>query len=160
MVMINIIQFINTLKTDNVMNSKEFDKDYNTITIIDDLIMELSLAKIGNNPSVEKLQQGVDLLEQLISQLDEQSLEFQKGKLGIIPVNYEDLASTNKYKSYENKDDLELCTQFLKKLIRIPKIVDENEIEKFQDQLLKISLPIWRKQVIELKYSKFKQLEL
>lgn len=142
------------------MNTKLFDKDYLSISIIDDLIMELSLIKSGNKPSAEKLQQGIELIKYLIKRLNEPSVEPNIEQAGISPLCYKTNDYIGSYKINATKENLEDISQFLKKYTKSDTNIEIKEIESIQDLLLKVSLPIWKNQVSALTQNHFKQIEL
>ena len=142
------------------MNNKQFDKDYRSISVIDDLIMELSLIKSGNKPSVEKLEQGIELIEHLMTRLNKPGKEPSPEKSGISPLQPKTSTYTGSYELHATKEELEGLKQFIQKSIESSENIEKEEIESFQDQLLKLSLPIWKNQVSALTQSHFKQIEL
>jgi len=66
------------------MRTNKFNAEYNIVTIIDELIIELSYIKNGDSPSIEKLQKGIDLIEYLFSLSDELREKSSEDKLGLI----------------------------------------------------------------------------
>ena len=142
------------------MNNKQFDKDYLSISVIDDLIMELSLIKSGHKPSVEKLEQGIELIEYLIVRLDEPKKGHSIKQLGISPLRPKSITYPDSDEIHSTKQELEEVKQFIKKSIESSESIDKGVIESLQDQLLKLSLPIWKKQVAEITQSHFTQIEL
>ncbi len=141
------------------MNNKEFDKDYRSISVIDDLIMELSLIKSGNEPSAEKLEQGITLIDHLITQLDKPKKEPSKERSGVSSLHPDTSTYTTSYQINTTKDDLEDVKEFIIKSMKSFGSIKKEEIESFQDQLLKLSMPIWKNQVFALTQSHFKQIE-
>jgi len=160
MVTINTIQFINTYKTRKTMKSRKFNEEYNSLAIIDELIMELSYIRTGSNPSKEKLQKGIDAVEYLIKLSNEPYEEMKEEKLGISPSQGTKYLYTGKYKIQEYKEDLYEAQENIKKLMETPATIDNENIEKFQELLLKISLPIWKEQITSISRNRFKPIEL
>lgn len=142
------------------MNSKQFDKDYRSISVIDDLIMELSLIKSGNKPSAEKLEQGIELIDHLLTRLDKPRKEPNIEQSGMSPLHTETSTYAGSFEINATKEDLEDVKQFIKKSIKSFDNIAKEEIESFQDQLLKLSMPIWKNQVSVLTQIHFKQIEL
>jgi hypothetical protein len=142
------------------MRARKLNKELNPVSIIDELIMELSYIKNGSTPSSEKLQKGIELIEHLISLSDESHEEVVEDKLGFSPFQDKKYFYSGKYNIKEHKNKLEKAKEIIKKFIVKPAVFDKNDIENIQELLLKISLPIWKEQVSILKPNQFKLIEL
>lgn len=142
------------------MRARKLNKEFNPVSIIDELIMELSYIKNGSTFSSEKLQKGIELIDHLLSLSNEPQEEVVEDKLGFSPFQDKKYVYSEKYKIEEHKNELEKANGIIKKFIVKPTEFDKNDIENIQELLLKISLPIWKEQVSILKPNQFKLIEL
>ena len=142
------------------MRTKRVSSQLNVVSTIDELIMELTYVKNGKAPSIEKLRKGVEVIENMLS-LTQQPKEISaEDKFGFNPFQMKQFIYSGNYKVEEDKEKLEQAKESINQIITNPENSDKKDIEKIQELLLKISIPIWREEVSILKPNKFKSIEL
>lgn len=142
------------------MRSKKITPELNIVSIIDELIMELSYVKNGEAPSNEKLKKGIEIIENMLSLAEHPREISTEDKSGFNPFQMKLFFYSGKYKIGEHKEMLEQVKEKIKNIIANPENSDIMEIEKTQELLLKISIPIWKEEVSILKPNKYKSIEL
>jgi len=154
-----IAQFILRLKS-NKMRTKKVSSALNVVSSIDELIMELTYIKNGIVPSNEKLKKGIEIIENMLS-LDEHPKEISaEDKSGFNPFQMKQFVYSDKYKVGEHREKLEQAKESINKIMANTGNLDKKDIEKTQELLLKISIPIWKEEVSILKPNKYKRVEL
>jgi len=132
----------------------------NPITVIDDLIMELSLIKNGQHPSIDKFQKAQELIIFLLNQTKELKEDLSDSKLCFIQLQTKKKLSFTDTQLSEFKSELEKINNFLESNKNSLQTLKINEIDSIQELLLSISLPIWKEQISMLKPNQFKFIEL
>lgn len=142
------------------MKSKLMNFRFNIIPVIDELIMELSFIKNGNPPAKERLEEGLKVIEYLIShskELNEESTDDIKCS----SHKYEDdYLQQEKIKCKEDVSKLKKVKEKIQFFMKGVKNIDKRDIEDAQEFLLQISLPLWKEQISMLEPSQFKLIEL
>ncbi len=142
------------------MRTKKISPELNVVSTIDELIMELTYVKNGKAPSNEKLKKGVEIIENMLSLTEQPKERSAEDKLGFNPFQMKQFFYSGKYKVEEHKEKLEQAKESIKKIIGNPDNSDKKDIEKIQELLLKLSIPIWKEEVSILKPNKYKSIEL
>lgn len=142
------------------MRIRKLTTELNIVAEIDDLIMELTYIKNGNTVSIEKLNKGVEIIELIISLSAKPKEKLTEDKIEFNPFHDRQHYYSGKYNFAEDKDELEYAKMTIKKFIENPTDSYKNEIQKIQELLLKISVPIWKEEVSILKPKQFKSIEL
>lgn len=155
-----IIQLPNILFNIQIMivnNSKNF---INFVSIIDELIMELSYIKNGNLPSVINIKKGKDLIDQFINLIDNSNSITIDDNLMF--TNFKNVYNGYNLNQFPETDIQELkgASTLIDRFLTYSNNFDSNEIEKTQELLLRISLPIWKVQVLTTKSNQFKLMDL
>jgi hypothetical protein len=132
---------------------------FNVIPIIDDLIMELSLIKNGYPYNSEELVDGLKEIETLISD----SINFM-GKANDKMICGDCTRDDLYYAFTKSKLSLEIMKlketrEKIRMIVCDPQTLDKDDIDNMQEALLKISLPLWKEQVLLLKPNQFKLIE-
>lgn len=142
------------------MRIRKLTTELNVVTEIDELIMELTYIKNGNTASIEKLNKGVEIIELIISLSKKPTEKATEDKFEFNPFHDRQHYYSGRYNVAEYKDELERAKRKIKKFMENPTDSDKNDIEKIQELLLKISVPIWKKEVSILKPKYYKNIEL
>lgn len=133
---------------------------FNIVAEIDELIMDLTYVKNGNPVLGEKLKNGVKLIDQIISFTEEPKGDLKVEKLGYSPFHDKQYHYSGEYNIAEHKEDLEKAKDDIEKFINNPENSDKNNIEKIQEMLLAISIPIWNEEISILRSEQYKSIKL
>lgn len=142
------------------MRIKKLTTDVNVVAEIDELIMELTYIKNGNTASMEKLKKGLEIIELIISFSETQKEKAFDLKIGYSPFHDRQHYYSGNYNVAEHKDELEKAKEIIKEFIDNPEGSDRKNIEKIQELLLKISVPIWDEEITVLRPKQYKSIEL
>lgn len=142
------------------MRIRKLGKELNVVAEIDDLIMELTHIKNGNDASIEKLNKGVEIIELIISLSEKSTEKSAESKLGFNPFHDKQHYFSGEYDVIKYKAELERVKNEINKFIEHPANVKKSDIEIIQELLLKISVPIWKEEVSILKPKQYKFIEL
>lgn len=143
------------------MRIRRIANEINVVAEIDELIMELTYIKNGSKASIDKLTKGVEVIELIISFTENlKEREKKEGKEGINPFHDRQLHYAGKFQVVEHKDELEKAKESIKKFMEFPVVSEKQDIEKIQELLLQISVPIWKDQISILKPKQYKSIEL
>lgn len=142
------------------MRIRKLTNELNVVAEIDELIMELTYIKNGNTVSIDKLKKGMEIIELIISFSEKPKEKVSEEKLEFNPFHDRQQYYSGKYNVTEHKDELESAKESIKKFIEDPADADKSDIEKIQELLLKISVPIWKEEVSILKPKQYKSIEL
>jgi hypothetical protein len=158
--MININLFTNILNYHKIMKTNMSNVEFNIVPRIDETIMDLSYIKNGEPISADKLNRGIDLIDKMFSMSGQLNERKGEDKLGFSSIKEKRFVYSAKFNVEEYKSELENAKLSLKNLISTPSSIDTKELEKIQELLLKVSIPIWKEQVSILKPNHFKLIEL
>lgn len=142
------------------MRIRKLTAELNVVAGIDELIMELTYIKNGNPASIDKLNKGVEIIELIISLSEKPKEKATESKLGFNSFHDRQEYYSGKYNVAEYKEELEKAKESIKKFIKNQADSHKDDIEKIQELLLKISVPIWKEEVSILKPKQYKSIKL
>ena len=142
------------------MRIRKPTSELNVVAEIDELIMELTYIKNGHVGSIDKLKKGVEIIELIISFSEGPKEKLVEEKIGYTPFHDRRQYYSGKYNVAEHKVELEMAKESIKKFMENPQNSDKVDIERIQELLLKISIPIWDEEISVLKPKQYKSSEL
>jgi hypothetical protein len=142
------------------METESLNKGINPVSLIDDLIIEISYMKEGQAPSFEKFKQGINLIESLLSIAGSPTKKSTEDKSCFSHVQTKKQLIFDEAQIINYKSELEKIKQFFETILLAKIKLPIDELETGQELLLKISLPIWKEQIKIIKPNQFKFIEL
>lgn len=133
------------------MKIRKLSPELNIVTIIDDLIMELTFIRNGSIPSLQKLETGITLIDDILALQVNKNDELHENKLGFNIYKDYKYFSTEGLNPDVYQKDLQDIRENIKNLISHPKNINSIEVEKIQKILLQFSIPIWKTEISNLK---------
>jgi hypothetical protein len=142
------------------MATESQNKGINPVSLIDDLIIEISYMKDGQPPSLEKFKQGTSLIESILNIAGAPNKQSTEDKSCFSLVQTKKRLFFDEAQIINYKGELEKIKVILETISVSKTQIPVNELEILQELLLKISLPIWKEQIKVLKPNQFKFIEL
>jgi hypothetical protein len=142
------------------MRLRNSTTELNIVAEIDELIMELTYIKNGHTPSDDKLKRGLELIELIISFSEKPKQKVNEEKFGYTSFHDMQHYYSGNYNVAEYIDELEKAKESIKEFMENPKESDKTDIEKIQELMLKISVPIWDEEITVLKPKQYKSIQL
>lgn len=142
------------------METESQNKGINPVSLIDDLIIEISYMKEGKAPSFEKFKQGINLIESILSIAGSPTKKSTEDKSCFSLVQTKKQLIFDEAQIINYKSELEKIKQFFETILLAKIKLPIDELETGQELLLKISLPIWKEQIKIIKPNQFKFIEL